>query len=239
MSTFVLVHGAFVGGWCWRLVAPFLRDAGHEVYTPTLTGHGERAHLASRSVDLNTHIEDIVNVLRYEDLTGVVLVGWSYAGMIVAGAADRAPERVGHLVYLDSDVPRDGDTSAPASTHAFRRRLAEEHGDGWRVPPLSIGADKMLLDGLDDERRRWIAERWVPQHLVTWTQPIRLTGAAAAVPTTYIRFTIDYDPTHEDTARQDARIRSEPTWRYVEIAERHAAPFTAPDVVAKAMLEVL
>ena len=134
MATFVLVHGAVVGGWCWRWVTPHLRAVGHEVYTPTLTGLGERVHLAGPHVNLDTHIEDVVNVLRYEDLTGVVLVGWSYGGMIVAGAAERAPERIGHLVYLDSDVPRDGDTSAPPSQHAAREALARDHGDGWRVP---------------------------------------------------------------------------------------------------------
>src|SRR4051794_30531978 len=108
MATFVLVHGAIVGGWCWRWVAPRLRSAGHEVYAPTLTGLGERVHLASPDTDLETHIRDIDNVLRFEDLTDVVLVGWSYGGMIVAGAADRAPERIAQLVYLDADAPRDG-----------------------------------------------------------------------------------------------------------------------------------
>src|SRR5829696_5503835 len=145
MATFVLVHGAFVGGWCWRWVAPYLRGAGHDVYNPTLTGHGERVHLASPRVDLETHIEDVVNVLRYEDLSGVVLVGWSYGGMVVAGAADRAPERVSHIVYLDSDVPRDGDTSAPRSAHAKLEALARAHGDGWRVPPEATRVEALLL----------------------------------------------------------------------------------------------
>src|SRR5215203_1355701 len=135
MATFVLVHGAVVGGWCWRWVAPELRGAGHEVQAPTLTGLGERVHLASSQVDLDTHIADIVNLLHYEDLRDVVLVGWSYGGMVVAGTADRAPERIAHVVYFDSDVPRDGDTSAPPSSHAEREALAHAHGDGWRVPP--------------------------------------------------------------------------------------------------------
>ncbi len=98
MATFLLVQGAFVGSWCWRWVTPELRTAGHHVYTPSLTGLGERVHLASPRIDVDTHIDDIVNVLRYEDLTGVVLVGWSYGGTIVAGVADRAAERVAHLV---------------------------------------------------------------------------------------------------------------------------------------------
>jgi len=239
MATFVLVQGAVVGGWCWRWVAPLLRAEGHEVHTPTLTGLGERTHLASPAVGLETHIEDVVNVLRYHDLRDVVLVGWSYGGMIVAGAADRMPERIGHLVYLDSDVPRDGDTSSPPSSHARLRELARLHGDGWRVPPEHTPASPLLLTGLPAEQRAWIAERFAAHPVRTWTEPIRLTGAAASVPTTYIRCTADYDPTDADTQRQDARIRTEPTWRYVEIPERHAAPFTAPRAVADLLLEVI
>src|SRR5215204_7510444 len=136
MATFVLVHGAFVGGWSWRWLAPYLRGTGHEVHSPTLTGHGERAHLASPQIGLDTHIEDVVHLLHYEDLTGAILVDYSYGGMVVAGVADRVPERIGHVVYLDSDVPQDGDTSSfPPSRTAVREELARAHGDGWRVPP--------------------------------------------------------------------------------------------------------
>lgn len=157
MATFVLVQDAFVGGWGWRWVAPELRAAGHDVYAPTLTGLGERVHLASPRVDLDTHSEDVVNVLRYEDLTGVVLVGWSYGGMVVAGAAERVPERIAHVVYFDSDVPLDGETSAPPSQYAVREELARVHGDGWRVPPAVIRVEALLLAELPEERRRWIA----------------------------------------------------------------------------------
>lgn len=238
MATCVLVHGAIVGDWCWRWVAPALRAAGHDVYTPTLTGLGERVHLASPDIDLDTHITDIVNLLEYEDLTGVILVGWSYGGMIVAGVADRAAGRVGRLVYLDSDVPRDGDTSAPPSDHAAREELARVHGEGWHIPPEQTRAESLLLPELDDDRRRWIAARFVPHLLRTWLQPIRLTGAGAAVPTTYIRCTVGYDPTNEDTRRQDERIQSEPGWQCLELAESHAAPFTAPRALAETLLRI-
>jgi pimeloyl-ACP methyl ester carboxylesterase len=237
VATFVLVQGAVVGGWCWRWVAPELRAAGHVVYTPTLTGLGERVHLANSEVNLDTHITDIVNVLRFEDLTDVVLVGWSYGGMIVAGAADRAPERIAHVFYFDSDVPRDGDTSSPLSNHAKLEALARDHGDGWRVPPEFTRAEPYLLWELPEEQKQWIRERFAPHPLVTWTQPIRLTGAAAAIPTTYIRCTVGYDPTDEDTIRQDERIRGEPTWHYREINVSHAAPFSAPKAVAQVLLE--
>ena len=106
MATFVLVHGAWHGGWCWRFVRPLL--GGHDVYAPSLTGLGERKHLARADVDLDTHIADVVSLLEMEDLCDVVLVGHSYGGMVITGAADRAPERIGRLVYLDAFVPENG-----------------------------------------------------------------------------------------------------------------------------------
>lgn len=239
MATFVLVHGAVVGGWCWRWVTPELRAAGHDVHAPTLTGLGERVHLASPQIDLETHIEDVVNVLRYEDLMDVVLVGWSYGGMVVASVADHVPERVAHVVYFDSDIPRDGDTSVPPSQHAAREELARAHGEGWRVPAAVTRVEDLLLAELPEERRRWIASRFAPHLLKTWLQPIQLSGAAAELPTTYIRCTVGYDPTDEDTQRQDARIRDEPNWHYRELAVSHAAPFSAPHALADLFLEVV
>lgn len=111
MATFVLVHGTWHGGWCWKKVTPLLRDAGHAVFAPTLTGLGARAHLLTVDIGLDTHIEDIVNLLKYEDLHDVILVGHSYGGMVVAGAAQRLPDRLAHLVYLDAMFPMDDDRS--------------------------------------------------------------------------------------------------------------------------------
>src|SRR5437660_801825 len=108
MATFVLVHGAWHGGWCWRKLMPLLRSAGHAVWTPTLTGLGERAHLGNPDVGLSTHVQDVVNVLEYEDLSNVVLVGHSYGGMVITGVAHQMPGRLAHLVYLDAFVPKDG-----------------------------------------------------------------------------------------------------------------------------------
>ncbi len=238
MAKFVLIHGAFAGGWCWHWVRPFLQEAGHDVYAPSLTGHGERVHLANPQVDLDTHIDDVVNVLHYEDLTDVVLVGWSYGGMVVAGVADRNPERIAHLVYLDSDVPQDGDTSVPHSQHAAREDLAQIHGDGWYVPPAVVGVEKMLDGYVSESHLRWVAERLTPHLGKTWTQPIRLSGAAASIPTTYVRCTVGYNPDDEDTRRQDARIRNESTWRYLELEATHVAPISKPGLVADVLLAV-
>src|SRR5579871_2677956 len=112
MATFVLVHGGWDGGWAWRAIANDLRAAGHEVFTPTMTGSGERVHLASPAIDLSTHVTDIANVLRYEDLYDVILVGSSYGGIVITGVAEVVPERLRQLVYLDAFVPQDGQSTS-------------------------------------------------------------------------------------------------------------------------------
>ncbi len=104
-ATFVLVHPAWFGGWCWKKVTPLLRAHAHDVFAPTLTGLGERAHLARPEVGLTTHVEDVLNLLKFEDLTGVILVGNSSGGMVITGVADQVPERIAHVVYLDAFVP--------------------------------------------------------------------------------------------------------------------------------------
>src|SRR5215218_11345208 len=137
MATYVLVGGAWLGGWCWQPIARHLRDQGHNSYPLTLTGLGERAHLASPEVDLETHITDVVNLIEFEDLHDVVLVGHSYAGIVVTGVADRIPERISLLAYLDSGPSPDGvsflDLQPPAARELLER-LIEQEGEGWRLP---------------------------------------------------------------------------------------------------------
>jgi pimeloyl-ACP methyl ester carboxylesterase len=137
MTSYVLVGGAWLGGWCWRPVTRRLREDGHDVYPVTLTGLGERAHLARPEVDLDTHISDVVNVIEFEDLSEVVLLGHSYAGFVVTGVVDRVGDRISRLVYLDSGPAPDGASfmdmqSREARQHIERR--AAELGDGWRLP---------------------------------------------------------------------------------------------------------
>src|SRR5438874_4002154 len=136
-TTFVLVHGAWHGGWCWIKVTRLLTDAAHVVYTPTLTGLGERGHLARPEIDLEAHIQDIVAVLEAEELRNVVLVGHSYAGMVITGVAGRVPNRIASLVYLDAFVPESGRSllsyQAPERAEAIRSS-AEGEGEGWRFP---------------------------------------------------------------------------------------------------------
>jgi pimeloyl-ACP methyl ester carboxylesterase len=182
VTTYVLVGGAWIGGWAWKPVARQLRARGHDVYPVTLTGLGERAHLARPDVDLETHITDVVNVLAYEDLTDVILVGHSYAAIVVTGVADRAAERLAQLVYLDSAPLRDGDSLLdlfPPAAAAQLQRQVDEVGAGWRLqfPTFEELAMTASLTGLDEAERELMQAKAVAQPFRTYTQPLRLTGA--------------------------------------------------------------
>src|SRR2546421_8767740 len=139
MSTFVLVHGAWHGSWCWKRVRKALQAQGHDVFTPTLTGVGERSHLLARNINLDTHIDDVVNLIRWEELTDVVLCGHSYGGAVISGAASRVGDRISALVYLDAFVLEDGESlhdALPPEQRNMQLAVAQTHGDGWKVPPI-------------------------------------------------------------------------------------------------------
>src|SRR3954464_1400810 len=177
MTTYVLVGGAWPGGWCWQRVARRLRDNGHDAYPVTLTGLGERVHLATPQVDLETHIADVVNVLDYEALTGAVLVGHSYAGIVVTGVADRRPERLDAVVYLDTSPLPSGSALAdiqPPEARERQRRGGDEGGGGWRWPvpdraTLESGAYGSAA-GLGESEFRLLEERGTPQPFATFMQ---------------------------------------------------------------------
>ncbi len=235
MATYVLVHGACHGGWCWRRVAPLLRAAGHEVFTPTLTGLGERAHLAHRGIDLEAHIEDVAAVLAYEELREVVLVGHSYAGMVITGVAERAADRLAQLVYLDAGVPRDGeaglDLFAPEEVAAMRAQVAAT-GEGWRLPPPG-GERPWDVTAPDDVR--WVRSKVTPHPFATFTQPLRLANyAAAAVPRTFIHCTAA--PPAPWRRLSLRRVRAEPGWRYRALPTGHEAMVTMPRELADLLL---
>ena len=172
-QTIVLVHGAWHGGWCYRDVARLLRALGHEVYTPTLTGLGERSHLQQLiAVNLETHVQDIINVVLWEDLTEIVLVGHSYGGMVITGVADRLPERIARLVYLDAFVPgRDGDSLNSLFPATGAGMVGAAAADG-----LSVPAPTPEAFGVKPDRRDWVASKCMPQPFATMLQGLRLTG---------------------------------------------------------------
>ncbi len=248
MTTFVLVHGAWHGGWCWEKVVPFLEAAGHGVYAPTLTGLAERASGLTPDVGLDTHIQDVVELLEEKDLHDVVLVGHSYGGMVITGVVDQAPERIAHLVYLDTFVPRDGESMAgvvPLLRYLLRRQ-ARTHGDGWRV-------DSQGTYGVTAEPdRSWLRSKLTPQPLKTLEDPLHLQNPAivSTVPRTHISCTGRGLPSsfmqHLQAYRAipyPGRRRALPTreagWRLRQLPTGHDAMITMPRELADLLLEVV
>ena len=245
MATFVLVHGAWAGGWIWRKIIPLLRAAGHDVHATTATGLGDRVHLAGPAVDLDTHITDVVQVLEFEELTEVTLVGWSYGGMIITGVAERVPDRLAQLVYLDADVPADGETSYDTELYseearAADRKAAEAAGlPGFLViDPYVEWIRSVTPDPAD---QTWLFSKLVPQPLATYTQPIRLGNPAAAdIPRAFVFCTEGKGEAATDpTVRTATRVRSVPGWRYLELADTHVAPVNTPQATAEALLSLV
>jgi pimeloyl-ACP methyl ester carboxylesterase len=185
VTTFVLVHGAWHGGWSWQPVARRLRAAGHEVVTPTLTGLGERAHLLDRGVGLDTHVRDVTAVLTYEDLDDVIMVGHSYAGMVVTGAAAQVPERIRRLVILDGFLPEAGEMAInllPEHAAAHYRDSAAEQGDGWWIPPRPLAN----LGVTDEDAIAWLSPRLTPHPLKTYLDQAADGASQLTVPGTYL-----------------------------------------------------
>jgi pimeloyl-ACP methyl ester carboxylesterase len=214
IGTYVLVHGAWHGGWCWAKVARLLRDAANEVYTPTLTGLGERAHLARPEVDLETHIQDVVALLESEELRQVTLVGHSYGGMVISGVAARTSGRIGHLVYLDAFVPEAGksmlDYVGPRA--AAMREAAATQGEGWRLPPFP--PERFGVTSQRDTE-------WLNKHLVA--QPFR----------TFVYCSKPATGTFDQFAE---RLRDDRKWTFHDVKTGHDAMVTAPGEIAKILM---
>jgi pimeloyl-ACP methyl ester carboxylesterase len=175
MATFVLVHGAWAGGIIWRPIAMALRNASHEVYTPTLTGIGERRHLLNREIDLGTHIQDVLSVIDYEDLYEVVLVGHSYGGMVVTGVADAIPDKITSLVYLDAFVPENGQSLFSMVPPDNRPQPLTAPGEDWLTAPLPPEA----FGNPSQEVRDFTARKGMPHPTACFLQPVKLTGGSS------------------------------------------------------------
>lgn len=227
MATFLVAHGAWSAGWAWKKMRPQMRARGHEIFTPTYTGMGERAHLAHKDIDLETHIADVLGVLNVEDLRNVILVGHSYGGMVATGVADRASERIAQLVYLDAFAPRDGQSLLELQTDEARKRVREataKEGDGWRIPPNPAPPDT------SHEDLAWVNAHRVPQPIKTFEQKIRLTGAVDKLPRTYIYCKISRPG---DVFRQFRdRASTEKGWKCIDIDASHSPNVTAPEALA-------
>ena len=242
MATFVLVGGAWIGAWAWKEVAARLRGKGHDVYPLSLTGLGERVHLARPEVDLETHIADVVNLMEYEDLADVVLCGHSYAGSVVTGVGDRIPQRLAQVVYVDSGPAADGealvDYFPPDGLEALRQVVATA-GDGWRIP--FPGIDRLgqiaSLDGLDAEALAVLAAKATAQPWATYTQPLRLSHRGDPP---YRRAVIACDDVRAMIAAGIPPMvaMTEPPWRFVELATGHWPMLSAPAELATALVTV-
>jgi pimeloyl-ACP methyl ester carboxylesterase len=234
LATFVIVHGAWGGAWAWnKFVVPILRETGQTVYAVTLTGLGERTHLASRDVSLDTHIQDVVNVLFYEDLTDVILVGHSYGGNVITGVADRIPERLQQLVYLDAATPADGQSSADSFT-GRRQQLegqARQSGDGWKVEPGPVPPDQPA------EITEWARPRRSPMAIKTMTTPLKLTRGETTLPRAFVYCTLGKEPGSPQAARAE-RLRNDPRWRFFELNTGHNLHYTAPKETVAILLEL-
>ncbi len=232
MTTFVLVHGTGAGGWCWQKVARALRAAGSEVYAPTLTGVGDRLHLGDCGVDLGTHIADIANLLFYEDIADTVLVGHSYAGMVITGVASTVPERLRLLVYLDAYVPEAGQSEFDLWTPELRAefRAAREAG-GMRPPPPPS------LVGIDDPAlAAWYAARVTPHPPGCFTRPVPPgTPASEAIPRAYISCTEGPLTSLIGPFAEKARSRG---WPVRTLAAGHEAELVAPLELAALLVEL-
>jgi pimeloyl-ACP methyl ester carboxylesterase len=243
MATYVLIGGAWIGGWAWKEAAARLRAGGHTVYPLTLTGLGERAHLAAPDVALDTHITDVTNLLRYEDLTDVVLVGHSYSGIVVEGAADRAADRIRTVVYVDSAPMGDGVAHLdfyPPPLRDQTRATVEAAGDGWRLPFPGVDqlGEQASLAGLGPDERRLLASHAVAQPFRTYTQPLRLTGGGEvgdrrAVVCSDGGFTVEQIRKALDSGDPGMfGVYAGPGWQFDEIHTGHWPMLSAPDDLA-------
>lgn len=232
MACFVLVHGAYHGGWCYSRVAERLRARGHDVYTPTLTGLGERAHLADRQINLSTHIQDIVATILTEDLKHVILCGHSYGGMVITGVAGQIAERIRTLVYLDAAVPEDGQSIVDLFAPERTLRMLQAAGETGTMI-MAPHADAFGVNAADVE---WVNRMCTPQPLGCFTQKLRFTGKEASVTRrTYVlaeRFRANID-----NHGIYARLKTRPGWKLASLDCGHDVMIDAPDALTELLCE--
>jgi pimeloyl-ACP methyl ester carboxylesterase len=235
VAPFVLVHGSAHGGWCWRFLAPLLRAAGHDVYTPTLTGLGANSHLLDEldRISLDTHVKDVTNMLFYEDLSEVVLVGHSYGGMVITGVAAKEPKRLAQLVYLDAYLPLEGESEfdlwPPDQKEKYRADLAS----GIKVrPPLAPS----MFGITDTKMSKWVEERLTPHPYSTYEDPPPAeTSESTSIPRTYIHCTVGhFSSWMEPFAARARRLK----WNVHTMVAGHDVMITHPNELAEILLRI-
>jgi pimeloyl-ACP methyl ester carboxylesterase len=231
-KTFVLVHGSSAGGWCYRRVADLLERQGHKVFAPTLTGLGERSHLMSGMITLDTHITDVVNVIRWEGLEGIVLVGHSYGGWIISAVAERMEPRIASIVFLDAFMPENGqrvlDTNSPRSRAEIEDAL--KRAEVSRPPPHPS------VWKVNERDQPWVAEKFTAQPIGVAFTPITLTGARDRIARkTYVRATGYGNPNFE---KAYAKVKADASWRTFEMPCGHEVMIDMPERTAEILLQV-
>jgi pimeloyl-ACP methyl ester carboxylesterase len=233
--TFVLVHGAWHGGWCWQRVADRLRSGGHKVFTPTLTGLGERSHLLRPSsdlrIDIGTHITDVVNVMKWERLTDIVLCGHSYGGFVISGVAEQMASAIRSIVFLDAFLPNDGDTTRSLTSAAVQDAIRSALDSG------AIGMPPRPAEffGVNAADRAWVDGLCTPQPIGTFTYRIALTGARETIARkTYIRAKNYANPGFD---RAVATVKADLSWRCHEVASGHDVMVDAPERLSELLVE--
>jgi pimeloyl-ACP methyl ester carboxylesterase len=233
MATFVLVHGAWLGGWCWQRVASQLRAQGHTVFSPSLTGLGDRDHLLNDSVDLNTHIADIAGIIRSYDLTDVVLCGHSYGGLVITGVADCLPGSIKAMVYLDALVPEDGQSMFDTIPEALIDRFEAEAAPsgGLSAPPMSAAEF-----GTNEADQAWVDDKGCDHPMQSFRQHIVLSGAYKAVTNRHFILAPAFE--HPSTHGYFAAFKDDPTWQIYTLEGGHHLMIDNPDGVVEILLGV-
>jgi pimeloyl-ACP methyl ester carboxylesterase len=231
MAALILVHGAWHGGWCWQRVVTKLRAKGQDVFTPSLTGLGDRAHLLNASINLSTHVADITSIVESYDLENVVLCGHSYGGMVITGVADQMAEKIHALVYLDALVPDDGqcmfDTIPPGIADGFREQARS--GDGYSVPPMT--AEQFNVNGED---ATWMNRKCSNHPLASFTEPLTLTGRHLEVPHRVYVLAAGFD--HPGTKAAYEAVKTKSGWQTEIMQGGHDLMIDNPDAVADTLL---
>ena len=233
MTNYVLVPGAWLGGWCWQRVAKQLRTQGHDVYAPSLTGLGDRAHLLNKDVDLDTHINDITGIITSYDLQDVVLCGHSYGGFVITGVADQLPERIKAMVYLDALAPDDGQSMFDTIPEVLIDRFEAEAAPsgGLSSPPMS--AEEF---GVNEADRAWVDEKGSNHPTQSFRQPISLTGAHKTIANRHYILAPAFE--HLSTHGYYNTFKNDPAWQTYTLEGGHHLMVDNPDGVVKILLGV-
>lgn len=231
MADFVLVHGAWHGAWCWKKILPGLWAEGHRAFAVTLSGVGERAHQRTPDIRLQTHADDVAAVVEAEELQGAILVGHSYAGMVITAVADRLPQRIGRLVYLDAVVPESGECWSSGHPDAVRSARRQAIAQSGVIPPTDPAQF-----GLQGEDAAWVQRRQTPQPGGVYDDPLHFDAARlVSLPRTFIACT---DPPLATIAASFRRVQQQPGWQLLEIATGHDAMISAPQALLQHLLSL-